>query len=143
MLCGRRSQTSRMALLASPAPQMRPVLRPVPAAQPPAAAPPSVVGSPAPAPREPDVMAQMATTAAGVAVGFAVGHTLSHAITGAAEEEVILSPQDLTSLTRSLGTQSHTSSNSSLAHATMRCNNFCSVPRTRVTLSFVTVSARC
>lgn len=37
----------------------------------------------------------------------------------------------------------HTSSSSSLAHATMRWNSFWSVPRTRVTLSFVRVSARC
>nr|XP_039316031.1 coiled-coil-helix-coiled-coil-helix domain-containing protein 2-like [Saimiri boliviensis boliviensis] len=79
---GSRSRASRMAPLASRAPQMRAALRPAPAAQPPAAAPPSAVGSPAALPRQPGLLSQMATTAAGVAVGSAVGHTLGHAITG-------------------------------------------------------------
>ncbi|XP_064220361.1 coiled-coil-helix-coiled-coil-helix domain-containing protein 2-like [Aotus nancymaae] len=79
---GSRSRTSRMAPLASWAPQMRAVPRPAPAAQPPAVAPPSAVGCPAAVPRQPGLLSQMAITAAGVAVGSAVGHTLGHAITG-------------------------------------------------------------
>ena len=95
-------------------------------------------------PWQPGLVAQMATTAAGVAVGSAVGHTLGHAVTGAfsggsnAEtSRPDITYQSLRDLRR------NTSSSSSLAHATMRRNSFWSVHRTRVTLSFVSVSARC
>ncbi|CAO2602283.1 hypothetical protein LEMLEM_LOCUS11137 [Lemmus lemmus] len=47
-------------------------------------------------------MDQMATAASSVAVGSIVGHTPSHAITGASVEVVMVSPQSLASLTRSL-----------------------------------------